>query len=43
MGVLSGEESDLQQLESEWKKVKVQTSWKLEACPLNPSFLENQN
>ena len=41
--VLSGEESDLQQLESEWEKVKVQTSWKLEACLINPTFLENQN
>ncbi len=41
--VVSGEEADLQQLESEWDKVQVQTNWKLEACLVNPSFLEEKN
>ena len=39
---MSGEESDLQQLESEWEKVQVQTNWKLEACLVNPLFRESE-
>jgi len=41
--ILHAEEAQLKQLEQEWERVHLQTSWKLEPCykhPLTPSHQE---